>query len=407
MYLSQGDERILNGEEGWALAKAMKLIVTLGELGGAKKLISIKKSQVAGVSYKTAGEPTLDLLESLAEEDVKARTRATLNPAGMDLERWREMNVPSLFAEKQLRICKAYEKLGVKASCTCTPYLSGNRPCYGECVGFSESSAIAYVNSVIGGRTNRHGGLDALSAALVGRVPLMGYLLDENRRGTLLVKTGFKPRSESDYAALGYFIGKSTKTDDVPVYSGLARASKDELKLLAAASAASGSIALFHVVGVTPEARKNKQILYLDKPRSTIEVTADEVRSVYSELSADAEPDLIAIGCPHCSIDEVRQVSGLIAGRRVEGKVKLWVFTSQRVFSEAERKGYVNIIRSSGGDVFKDTCMVVAPIEDMGFKCVYTNSAKASFYIPRLTNNKCQAGMHPLAECIKIGTQKA
>ena len=406
MYLSKSDERILNGEEGLALAKAMKLIVTLGELGGAEKLVPIKRSQVAGVSYKTAGEPTLELLESLTKEDVRARTKATLNPAGMDLERWKEMNVPPIFAERQLRICKAYERLGVKASCTCTPYLSGNRPCNGECVGFSESSAIAYVNSVIGARTNRHGGLDALSAALVGKVPLMGYLLDENRRGTLLVKTRFRPRNESDYAALGYLIGKSTKTDDVPVYGGLTRASSDELKLLAAASAASGSIALFHIVGITPEVRKDEQILRLKELKSTIEVTEEEIKSVYAELSTDSEPDLIAIGCPHCSLGEVKRISELIAGKKVSQKTKFWVFASPRVFSEADRKGYIEMIRRARGDVFKDTCMVVAPIEEMGFKCVYTNSAKAAFYIPRLTNNQCQAGLFSLDDCVKIGTQK-
>jgi hypothetical protein len=202
LYLSQNDEKMLNGEKGWVLAKAMKLMVTLGEFGGAEKLIPIKRSQVAGVSYKTSGDPTLELLESLAKENVAVKTKATLNPAGMDLERWAEMGISQAFAEKQLRICKAYEKLGVESSCTCTPYLSGNKPCFREVVGFSESSAIAYVNSILGARTNRHGGLDALSAALVGRVPLMGYLLDENRRGNLLVKTNFKPKSESDYAAL-------------------------------------------------------------------------------------------------------------------------------------------------------------------------------------------------------------
>ena len=404
MYLSRSDERILNGEKGSALAKALKLIVTLGELGGAEKLVSIRKSQVAGVSYKTAGEPTLELLEDLAKENIKAKTRATQNPAGMDLERWREMGVPLAFAEKQLRICSAYEKLGIEASCTCTPYLSGNKPRLGEVIGFSESSAIAYSNSVLGAKTNRHGGLDALSAALVGKVPLMGYLLDENRRGNLIVRVNAKPQNEADYAAIGYFVGKSTKTDDVPIYSGLKNASLDELKLLAAASAASGSVALFHVLGVTPEIKLEKKIFENKDPLSTIEITMKEIRSVYDELISDKEPDLISIGCPHCSLDEVCRIAKMLSGKKVNKKTKFWVFTSPRVFSEAEKKGYIKEIRSSGGDVYKNTCMVVAPIEEMGFRCVYTNSAKASFYIPRITKNKCQAGLHSLSDCVKFGT---
>ena len=256
----------------------------------------------------------------------------------------------------------------------------------------------------MGARTNRHGGLDALSAALVGRVPLMGYLLDENRRGNLLVKTNFKPKSESDYAALGYFVGKSTRTDDVPVYSELKKASHDELKLLAAASAASGSVALFHVVGITPEAKTEVEAFGGEKPSSTLDVTMSEIKSVYSELSSECKPDLIAIGCPHCSLDEVRRIANLLDGKKINRRMKFWVFTSPYVFSEAEKRGYIRAIRSSGGDVFKHTCMVVAPIEEMGFNCVHTNSAKAAFYMPRMTRNKCQAGLYSLSECIREGT---
>ncbi|MCJ7609708.1 aconitase X catalytic domain-containing protein, partial [Candidatus Bathyarchaeota archaeon] len=181
--MTRTEERMLDGDEGELLSKAMRLPVTLGETGGAKRLARIRRSQVAGVSYKTAGEPTLELLESFASTGTKVKTIATLNPAGMDLERWAQMGISAGFAEKQRRICRAYERLGIRPTCTCTPYLSGNRPAFGEIVGFSESSAVAYSNSVLGARSNRHGGLDALAAALVGRVPLMGYLLDENRLG--------------------------------------------------------------------------------------------------------------------------------------------------------------------------------------------------------------------------------
>ncbi|MDQ1278773.1 MAG: mevalonate 5-phosphate dehydratase large subunit [Thermoproteota archaeon] len=403
LYLSQKDEKVLKGEDGPVLAKAMRLMVTLGELGGAEKLVPIKRSQVAGVSYKTSGDPTLELLEGLVKDKVVAKTKATLNPAGMDLERWMEMGVSPAFAEKQLRICKTYERLGVLPSCTCTPYLSGNKPCFREIVGFSESSAISYVNSVLGARTNRHGGLDALSAALVGRVPLMGYLLDENRRGTLLVKAGFKPESESDYAALGYYVGKSTKTDDVPVYSGLRKGSHDELKLLAAASAASGSIALFHMVGLTPEAKTEAEAFGGKRPSSSLEVTMKEIQSVYRELSSDEKPDLIAIGCPHCSLSEVGRIAKMLAGKRISNRKKFWVFTSPGVFAEAEKRGYIGMIQSSGADVFKHTCMVVAPIEEIGFHSIYTNSAKAAFYTPRMTKSKCQAGLHSLKECVREG----
>ncbi len=384
------------------MAKSMKLLVTLGELNGAEKLVPIKRSQVAGVSYKTVGEPTLNLVESMAAEKLSVKTNATLNPAGMDLGRWRSMGIPEAFAEKQLRLCKAYESLGVKPLCTCTPYLAGNRPRRGEIVGFAESSAIAFVNSVIGARTNRHGGLDALSAALVGRVPLMGYLMNENRRGNVHVKVDIKPRDEADYAAIGYFVGKKIRADEIPVYDGLCAPSFKDMKLLSAASAASGSVAMFHIPSITPEAKNLESAFGGDKPASKLEITGRDVWSVYEELSSSREPDLVAIGCPHCSLQEVREVSKLLSGKKVKDGIKFWVFTSPSVFEAAEKRGYVRNIVSAGGDVFVNTCMVVMPIEDMGFRSVYSNSAKAAFYIPRMTNGRCESRLLSLAECVRL-----
>jgi predicted aconitase len=400
MFLSKIEEEILVGEKGWVLARAMKLLVSLGELDDAEKFVSISKSQVAGVSYKTSGDATLELLENLSQSTPKVgvKTLATQNPAGMDLERWREMGVDQYFAEKQLRICAAYQRLGVKPYCTCTPYLSGNCPLFDEVVGFSESSAVAYVNSVIGARTNRHGGLDALSAAFIGKVPLMGFLLDENRLGDIKVIVNFEPRSESDYAALGYFVGKTLKTDEVPVYDGITGVNLAQLKLLGAASAASGSVALYHIIGVTPEARKWKNIYKDEVPSDTIWVEETEIKSVYDELSSPCNVDLIAIGCPHCSLKEIQDVASLLRGKQVKRKVRFWVFTSPLIYDTAEKKGYLNVIREAGGDVFKHTCMVVMPIEEMGIRCVAVNSAKAAFYIPRTTNQQCHAILMPMNE---------
>jgi predicted aconitase len=404
MYLTNKEERILDGELGTALARAMRLLVCLGDLGDADRLVPIKRSQIAGISYKTAGDPTLELVESLAQEKARVRTRASLNPAGMDLNRWKDMGIPETFAEKQLRICEAYGRLGATPSCTCTPYLSGNKPSFGETVGFSESSAIAFVNSVIGARTNRHGGLDALSAALVGKVPRMGYLLDENRVGTTQVLVNFRLKSEADYSALGYFVGKRVKTDEVPVFQGIKSASMDELKLLGAASAASGSVALFHIIGLTPEASLRQVKDEARHLQSEFRVGKDEILSVYRELNADGDPDLVAVGCPHCSIREIALTANLLSGRKVKKKIKFWVFASPQVVRRAERSGYVDKIRLAGGDVFCHTCMVVAPIEDLGFRCVYTNSAKAAFYISRMTQGECSAKLLSLEDCVKLCT---
>jgi len=405
LYLTNQEEMILNGEEGVVLAKAMKLLVTLGDLQGAERFIRINRSQVAGVSYKTVGEPTLELIETLASKKAIVKTFATLNPSGMDLKRWRSMGISRSFAEKQLKLCKAYQRLGIQALCTCTPYLSGNRPSKGEIVGFSESSAIAFVNSVIGARTNRHGGLDALSAALLGKVPFMGYLKDENRLGNVYVKVNFNLRDEADFAALGYFVGKSIRTGEIPVYDGIQRSSISALKLLGAASAASGSVAMFHVPRITPEASSVDDAFGGHDPDYRLIINGRDIWSVYEELSTGKEPDLIAIGCPHCSIQEMGEISKQLSGKKIKKGVKFWVFTSPKVFDISKKKDYVNNIVSAGGRVFVHTCMVVMPIEEMGFKCIYSNSAKAAFYIPRMTKGKCESRLLSLAECIRLSTK--
>ncbi len=396
MELSREEEQILKGEQGWVKARALKLMITLGELEEATKLVPIQRSQVAGVSYKTAGDATLELIQSLAQEKIRVESIATQNPAGMDLYRWREMGISQDFATKQLQICDAYQQLGVKPTCTCTPYLSGNCPRRNEIVGFAESSAVAYVNSVIGARTNRHGGLDALSAALVGKVPLMGYLLDENRRGDIQINVKTTLQNESDYAALGYHIGKILSQQQVPVYNGLRTVTHDQLKLLGAASAASGSVALYHVLGVTPETHDWYKTPFENKLVERYEVNDATIHSVYEELSAAKDMDLVAIGCPHASLNEIQQVVSLLKGRKVKTGLDFWIFTSPQVYQQAEKQGYTATLRAAGADIFQHTCMVVMPIEDMGFQCVAVNSAKAAFYIPRMTRGKCQASLRPL-----------
>jgi predicted aconitase len=403
LYLTNYEEQMLNGNEGQIIARAMRLLVALGETEEAKCLVPIRRSQVAGVSYKTAGEATLELLESLASEKVTAKTIATQNPAGMDLERWAEMGISETFATKQRRICSAYEKMGIKSTCTCTPYLSGNKPCFGELIGFSESSAVAYTNSVLGARSNRQGGLDALAAALVGRVPLTGYLLDENRLGDVQVNVNCSLNSESDYGVLGYFVGKNISMNEVPVYPKL-KATRDNLKLLGAASAASGSVAMYHVLEVTPEASGRKRPFKNGKPSRHLDFDEESRKRVYDELSSQTSCNLVALGCPHSSIREIETVAHILRGKHVKPGIRLWVFTSPKVFESAKSRGFLGEIRAAGGDLFKHTCMVVAPLEEMEVTGVTTNSAKAAFYVPRMTKNKCTSHLCNLHDCISYAT---
>ena len=172
MYLTQEEEKILEGEQGNAAQKSMQILVALGEIYGAERLIPVSSVQVAGVSYHNLGEAGLEYLNELAK-DGRVKVLTMLNPAGMDLENWSKLGIPEDFAEKQKRVIDAFSKMGIITSCTCTPYLIGNLPRYGEHVAWSESSAVTFANSVIGARTNKEGGPSALASAIIGKPLLM------------------------------------------------------------------------------------------------------------------------------------------------------------------------------------------------------------------------------------------
>src|SRR3990172_3362517 len=237
MYLTPEEEKLLKGESGPTYQKAIEILAALGDIYGADRLIPIKSAQIAGVSYKTIGDAGLEWITDLKG---KVAVPSILNPAGMDRECWREMGISKEFADKQEEIIKAYDALGIKIECSCTPYnIYDDIASFGDHVAWSESSAISYANSVIGARTNREGGPSALAAALIGKTPNYGYHLDENRQPTLRVNVEASVYEESDFGALGATIGRIVN-NGVPYFSGIKNPGADSLKSLAAALAASG-----------------------------------------------------------------------------------------------------------------------------------------------------------------------
>lgn len=378
MYLTRVEERMLAGEEGPAVAKSMELLVALGEVFGAERLVPVESVHVSGVSYKNLGDAGLEFLEEQAGLGARARVRATLNPAGMDLDRWREMGVPEAFAEKQLRVIRAFEAMGVEATCTCTPYLVGHVPRPGSQIAWAESSAVAYSNSVLGAKTNRESGPTTLASAVTGRAALYGYRLEENRLPGKVVEVEAELRTRLDYSALGYLTGKLLGTT-VPYFRGIRAPDLESLKALGAACATSGGIALYHIEGVTPEAEAMGDAL---KGLERVTVEGSDLAEAASRLTREVGDPVVCLGCPHCSLRELREAARLLKGKALGGR--LWVFTSRGVHREAERRGYVEAIEEAGGRVFRDTCMVVAPLRQMGWREVATNSFKCAQYLSNM-----------------------
>jgi predicted aconitase len=374
MYLTNAEERTLSGEDGEVLERMFRLLVRLGEIYGADRMIPVNSSQVAGVSYKSIGDPGVEFLEDYASKNAKVKIVTFLNPAGMDIEDWQKLNVPPGFAEKQLRIMDAFRRMGIVVSATCTPYLAGNLPRFREHIAWSESSAIAFSNSVIGARTNREGGPSALAAALCGVTPNYGLHLDENRKPQMVIEVDAKLEDSADFGALGYVVGKQVK-NRIPHFKGIKDADTDQLKALGAAMAASGAVALYHVEGMTPEAH-----LMETKALEKLSVSDKDVNETFSKLSTGKEPDIVILGCPHSSLKEIMMVSRKLDGKKL--KKPLWICTSRMVKEAANRMGFTRTIEAAGGKVVADTCMVVSPIEDMGYKTTAVNSGKAANYLP-------------------------
>ncbi|MEM2904155.1 MAG: aconitase X catalytic domain-containing protein [Candidatus Bathyarchaeia archaeon] len=400
MYLTSEEERILVGEEGPVKQKAMEILVALGEIYSAEKLIRVESAQVSGVSYKTIGDAGLHWLESLSTGRVQVPT--TLNPAGMDLAQWRRMGVPVEFAEKQLRIVEAYRALGALPTCSCTPYLIGNRPSPCQHVAWSESSAVCYANSVLGAYTNREGGPSALASALTGRTPCYGYHLDENRLPTVRINVEATLTEECSLSVLGWWIGRIVR-EGVPKIQGLRTQTEDGLKALSAGLATTGSIAMFHLEdGPVRETRGKDGMRKVEKhtfakedlEESTEALTTSRVETV----------DLAAFGCPHASLNDVQRIAQHLEGRKVRLGSKLWVFSSSHVKAHAEEQGLIASIAKAGGEVYADTCMVVAPLERMGFNTVAVDSAKAATYLATTTDLGVVFGN--LRECVQLVCDK-
>ncbi|MFW6384828.1 MAG: aconitase X [Halodesulfurarchaeum sp.] len=369
--LTREEDELLESDNA-AVRKSMELLVRLGDIYGAEEMVPIRSAQASGISYKSIGDPGVEFLEGFAEEGAKVRVQTFANPAGMDIDRWEEMGIDPEFAKNQRRILAALESMGVVLAFTCTPYLAGNLPRRGEHVAWAESSAVSFVNSVVGARTNREGGPSALAAAITGRTPKYGLHLEENRRPTHRIQVEADLETQADFAALGSWTGRIVE-DGKPFFSGVETAGTDDLKALGAAMAATGAVALHFVDGITTETAPPTDV-------ETLTFEPADLEGEYEELTSTDDADLVVFGCPHSSLEEIQSIAERLDGETLDRD--LWVCTSRSVGSLSDRMGYTETIEDAGGMVLSDTCNVVAPIEELGYESTATDSAKAASYLP-------------------------
>lgn len=411
MILTSAERAILNGDSGEARQRAMALLVDYGQILGAERLV--ETTNVAGVP----GQSTPFLRQHFAAEGGQAAifsrfdldsdrvfdvpmagVRTACLQSGVDPLGWQTLGKPeaAFIASRDAENYAAAR--GVEMLRTCTPYLAGNVPSFGEHCAWMESSAVIYGNSVIGARTNTEGRHSTSAAMLVGRIPYWGLHRPENRRASHHIRVEEPVESVFDWGLLGYFTGDAVG-EAIPVLDGaFAAPDVTRIKHFGAAAASSGGVELFHLAGITPEAPSRETVFAGNGPVIVYDSAAR--RRVYEALNANGASELVdfvMLGCPHAALEQVREVAELLEGRSV--KTHLWLFTSRAVRDAAAAEGLTDTIRRAGGMVLTDTCSAIGNAVPPGTRVVALDSAKQAHYLPAMMG--IEAWFGTTAECIE------
>jgi predicted aconitase len=380
--LTESDRALLRGERGEAAALAMRIVVEMAGVSAAERLIDVASAHVDGCLYH--GVAGLEFAERLVAGGARVAVPTTLNVGALDLlhpDRYRGDPGVAANARRQM---DAYVAMGCRPTWTCAPYQLPERPGFGQHVAWAESNAVVFCNSVLGARTDRYGDFIDICAALTGRVPLAGLHRDEARRARLVVTLeGISERllaSDALYPVLGHLLGREAGSKVAAIVGLPADTSEDRMKALGAAAASSGSVAMVHAVGVTPEAPTLEAATGGEEVRE-LRVTTARLRAARDELSTVAPQRLgaVSVGTPHASLAELDRLAGLLGTDEVS--VPLYVNVG-RELAEAEGGGLLPRLEALGVRVVSDTCTYISPVMEEVNGPVMTDSAKWAWYAP-------------------------
>lgn len=381
---------------------AMHILVQLGEVLGATEMMDVTQVHVDGCIYES--EAHLDFAEKLAALGGRVILPTSLNATSLDLHNWQAWGVSPNWAAKAQRMANAYLAMGCTPTWTCAPYQTDFLPKFGQQIAWAESNAIVFANSVIGARTNRYGDFTDICAALTGRVPKYGLHLTENRRGQILFDLAAIPPALMDddafYPVLGHYLGKRTG-EKIPVILGLPpNTSEDALKALGAGAASSGGVALFHAIGLTPEA-PTLEAAFGGNAYERFPVTLRELNEARADLSsADGlQLDAVVLGSPHFSLRECIRLADLIRGQHVHSSVDLIVTTNRMVVEALRARNVLPTLTDAGVRLCQDTCILLSPLLGPEIRVLMTNSAKYAYYTPNLLERRVVFGS--LYDCVR------
>lgn len=395
--LKKDELEMLDGVQGRAKQRAMELLVDYADALGAEKFVDTNNVHLfigfhpypEVIDIKDPDQLVskffLDTDERIVVDRVE--TFNTTHIWAMDLDRWELMDAPESL-HKLMELFKRYcIRTGISITSTCTPYQVGNVPTKGEHCAWTESSAVPFCNAVLGARTNTETAHSAFPAALTGKIPYSGFHIPHNRLGTHRIEVQMPVETIRDWYLMGYYIGEVCQLS-VPVYLLPKQIvpSMSMLKSHNSAVASSGGVMMYHVVGVTPEAATAKEAFGDSNDFEILPFGPEHLRIAYENLNSakDHKVDLINIGCPHYSLEQLRDVAYLLDGKKIHPDLKLWIWTAYQLRSIAERNGYLEIIEKAGGQVFTDSCPLNTDLFPVGTRVVATDSAKHAHYAPAI-----------------------
>jgi len=415
MFLTDEEKRMRDGAEGDAVAAAMDLLIRYCNALDAERLCDIRNvagtmTQPSPVKARLVAEGGWD--KAFAVINLDSDLDLTIPPMAVPTCQLQHgfggdsvgvVPYPEANVLLQADAENFYGRHGVNILATCTPYQVGNLPLRGEHCAWMESSAVIYANSVLGARTNCEGIASTGAASLTGKIPCSGNHLEQNRFGTHLVEVrGQQVESFQDWGMLGYFAG-GVAGEDHPVITGsISRPDLTELKHFGAAAATSGGVELYHIPGITPEAPTveaafgNRQA-----PPEAVVYGPAERQAVYetlNEIGSTTDVDFILLGCPHASVDQIRQAAALLDGKRLASSTELWIMAPRALKVMADRSGYTEVIERAGGRVLADSCPAMSRAAPAGTRVFATDSAKQAHYLPAILG--IEAWFGTLDECV-------
>jgi predicted aconitase len=403
LVLSAQDQAMLDGELGSGVALAMRIVARTANVMNAPELIDISAAHIDGCLYH--GPASLDFVERFVEGNTRVAVPTTLNVGSLDLIHPELYHGDKTTQRAAERLMNAHLALGCESSFTCAPYQLERRPKFGDQIAWAESNAIVFANSVLGARTSRYGDFLDLAAAITGRAPHAGLHVTANRAARIVVEApDFTnlPGRDVFFAALGFLLGEQAGAT-VTAIVGLPRdTTEDELKALGAAAASSGAVALFHAVGITPEAPTLDAALQGRPPEQTFVVSIDQLVAIRRRLNHGAPGDplvAVSLGTPHFSVHEFEQLAALFDLHGGPLKCDFYVNTSRFVLWQLETTGIAESLAKRGVQIVLDTCTYITPVMKKLSGLVMTNSGKWAHYAP--ANIGVSVAYGSMQECVR------